>query len=45
MSPWITKGLVKSSKRNQKSYEKFLNKRSYENEKHYKQYKNLFETN
>ena len=43
MSPWITKLLVKSSKRKQKLYYIFLKKRSCENEKQYKIYKNLFE--
>ena len=42
-TPWITKGLQKSSKRKQRSYEKFLKRRTIENENHYKTYKNLFE--
>ena len=42
-TPWITKGLQKSSKRKQRSYEKFLKRRTRENENHYKTYKNLFE--
>ena len=42
-TPWITKGLRKSSKRKQRLYEKFLKNRTLENEKTYKTYKNLFE--
>ena len=33
LSPWITKGIKKSSKRKQKLYEKFLKKKSSNNEK------------
>ena len=43
-SLWITKGLIKSSKRKQRLYEKFLKHRSYQNEIAYKTYKNLFES-
>ena len=43
-SPWITRGIAKSSKRIQKFYEKFLKSRSHLNETNYKNYKNLFET-
>ena len=43
LSPWITKGLAKSSKRKQKLYEKFLRRRNLKNETAYKTYKNLFE--
>ena len=43
ISPWITKGLTKSSKQKQKLYIKFLKKRSKINESNYKNYKNLFE--
>ena len=43
LSPWITKGIKKSSKRKQKLYEKFLKKRNAFNETAYKTYKNLFE--
>ena len=43
MNPWFTKGLQKSSKRKQKLYEKFLKNRTLQNEKTYKNYKNLFE--
>ena len=42
-TPWITKGIRKSSKRKQRLYEKYLKIRSKENEKTYKTYKNLFE--
>ena len=42
-TPWITKGIRKSSKRKQRLYEKYLKIRSKENEKTYKIYKNLFE--
>ena len=43
MSPWITRGLVKSSKRKQKLYEKFLKNKTFKNEQNYKKYKHLFE--
>ena len=43
-SPWITKGIVKSSKRKQKLYEKFLKRKTPQNEETYKNYKRLFET-
>ena len=39
LSPWITKGIKKSSKRKQKWYEKFLKKRNAFNENAYKTYK------
>ena len=42
-TPWITIGLRKSSKRKQRLYEKFLKKRTLDNAKIYKDYKNLFE--
>lgn len=41
-NPWMTKGLLKSSKHKQKLYMKFLKKRSPENESNYKFYKNMF---
>ena len=44
LSPWITSGLIKSSKKKEKLYVKFLKHRTYANEKHYKTYKNMFET-
>ena len=43
-NPWMTKGLLKSSKRKQKLYEKFMKKRSPRNENIYKAYKSLFES-
>ena len=44
LSRWITKGLLKSSKRKQKLYNKFLKHKTYKNELSYKSYKTLFET-
>ena len=41
-SPWITKGVEKSSKRKQKLYEKFLKHRTRKTELAYNSYKNLF---
>ena len=32
LSPWITKGIMKSSKRKQKLYLKFLKQKTYKNE-------------
>ena len=43
-SPWITKGIAKSSKRKQKLYEKYLKRRNNDTETAYKLYKNLFES-
>ena len=43
-SPWITKGIAKSSKRKQKLYEKFLKHRTREAELACNSYKNLFES-
>ena len=43
-NPWITKGIVKSSKRKQELYEKFLKNRCIRNEKIHKHYRKLFET-
>ena len=40
----MTKGLVKSSKKKQRLYEKFLKNRNPEKELNYKQYKTLFES-
>ena len=42
-SPWISKGLKKSSKKKQKLHIKFLNTKSLEDEFKYKTYKNLSE--
>ena len=41
--PWITKGLKKSSKKNQKLYIKFFKTKILEDEFKYKTYKSLFE--
>ena len=40
----MTKGLVKSSKKKQRLYEKFLKNRNPETELNYKQYKTLFKS-
>ena len=42
-SPWITKGVRRSSKRKQRLYEKFLKNRNEKNELEYKNCKHLFE--
>ena len=44
LSPWITKGILNSSKRKHKLYDKFLKHKTYTNEVNYKNYKHLFET-
>ena len=44
MNPWVIKEIVKSSKKKQSLYEKYLKKLTPENEKIYKNYKNLFES-
>ena len=36
LSPWITRGIIKSSKRKQKLYEKFLKNRNFANKENYK---------
>ena len=43
-SPWMTKGLVKSSKKKQRLYENFLKNRNTEKDLNYKQYKILSES-
>ena len=43
-SPWITKGIAKSSKTKQKLNKKYLKRRTNETETAYKLYKNLFES-
>ena len=43
VSPWITRGLRKSSRKKQRLYEKFLKQRNSKNEEAYKMYKKLFE--
>ena len=42
-SPWMSKGLLKSSRKKQKLYEKFLRLKTYRNEIAYKNYKSTFE--
>ena len=42
LSPWITRGIIKSSKQKQKLYIKYLKNKSYPYEQRYKQYKHLF---
>ena len=42
--PWMTKGLVKSSKKKQRLYEKFLKNRNPEKELNYKQCRTLFKS-
>ena len=42
-SPWMTKGLIKSSKKKQRLYQKFLKNKTLANEQKYKKYKALFE--
>ena len=42
--PWITKGIVKSSKKKQKLNKKYLKNRNPQNLASYKTYKNFFET-
>ena len=43
-SPWMTKGLVKSSKKKQRLYENLLKNTNPEQELNYKQYETLFES-
>ena len=43
-SPWITRGIIKSSKRKQRLYEKYLKRKTPQNDSIYKNYKRLFET-
>ena len=42
--PWMTQGLIKSSRRKQKLYNKFLKNKTVINEEHYKAYRRLFES-
>ena len=44
MKPRVAKGFAKSSKKKQRLHEKYLKKRTTENEKIYKTYKSLFES-
>ncbi|XP_065650433.1 MATH and LRR domain-containing protein PFE0570w-like [Hydra vulgaris] len=43
-NPWITAGIIKSSQKKKRLYEKFIKKRTYKNETKYENYKRLFET-
>ena len=40
----MTRGLLKSSKKKQRLYDKFLKRKTFENETRYKAYKNVFES-
>ena len=42
-SPWLIPGFLKSSKKRQRLYAKFLKSKTLTNERNYKAYKNLFE--
>ena len=44
LSPWITRGILKSSKRKQKLYEKLLKNRNSVNKENYKTFARLFES-
>ena len=44
LSPWITRGIIKSSKRKQNLYEKFLKNRNSANKENYKTFTRLFES-
>ena len=44
LSPWITCGILKSSKRKQRLYEKFLKNRNSANKENYKTFARLFES-
>ena len=44
MSPWMTKGMKKSSKQKQKLYIKYLKNKSRVSEENYKNYKNLLKS-
>ena len=43
-SPWITPGILKSSKRKKKLYEKFLKNRNSVNKENYETFARLFES-
>ena len=43
LSPWMTKGLLKSSQKTQNLYNTYLKNKTFLNEVNYKKYKNLFE--
>ena len=44
LSAWITRDIIKSSKRKQKLYERFLKKRNSVNKDNYKTFTRLFES-
>ena len=44
LSPWITQGIIKSSKRKRKLYEKFWKNRNSANKENYKTFTRLFES-
>ena len=43
-SPWITKGIKKSSKKKQRLYSKFLKKRNAKTKKEYQDHRKIFES-
>ena len=43
-SPWITKGIKKSSKKKQRLYLKFLKRRNEKTKKEYQDYQKLFQS-
>ena len=43
-NPWITKGILKSSKTKQMLYDKFLKSKTYEHKISYKNYRQLFKS-
>ena len=43
-NPWITKGILKSSKAKQRLFDKFSKSKTYEHDKSYKSYRKLFES-
>ena len=43
-NPWITKGILKSSKTKQRMYDKISKSKTYEHEISYKNYRKLFES-
>ena len=43
-SPWITKGIKQSSKKKQRLYSRFLQKRNEKTKKEYQDYKKAFES-
>ena len=43
-NPWITKGILKSSKTKRRLCDRFLKSKTYEHEISYKNYRKLFES-